>query len=351
MKIDNSERGFRLAQSAAASIQGSAGSTTAFNLISGLTVGLLLSDSQALDVLESSGWNARCLPPWSHRELIDKIRRSRTESRREPGYMLKPDERHTAPAGRANKPASLSPSVPAPPLPHPPEKLEEMAKDRLLAGPLRDLTGKEKGQIASSRSLTLASVEIGAQNRLVMADDAYPGHYVLTDRLFRQRRKIDDTVTSCGAKSQNYKGFPARGFFCQFRQFANLEKDDLLFLVEGAIGLLECLSIQWLCAPLSRRWHFLAAHSKSSRFFFEPEILQAITGHHVRILPDPGNEGIAAARAWRDELRAVGCRLDFATMPDGFQDLRKILETGSHGVPAMRSILAYPATTKQGGAA
>ncbi|MES2469980.1 MAG: hypothetical protein V4675_22000 [Verrucomicrobiota bacterium] len=265
--------------------------------------------------------------------------------------MLKPDDRNTAPSGRANRPAILPAAAPAPPLPHPAEKVEEMAKDRLLAGPLRDLTVKEKGQIASSRSLTLAAVEIGAQNRLVLADDVYPGHYVLTDRLFRQRRKIDDTVTSCGAKSQNYKGFPARGFFCQFLQFANLEKDDLLFLVEGAIGLLECLSIQWICAPLARRWRFLSAHSKSSRFFFEPEILGAITGHHIRILPDAGKEGIAAARVWRDELRAVGCRLDFATMPDGFQDLRKILEMGSDGVPAMRSILAYPATAKQGGAA
>ena len=265
--------------------------------------------------------------------------------------MLKPDDRSRAPAGRATRPASLPAAAPAPPLPHPAGKLEEMAKDRLLAGPLRDLTGKEKGQIASSRSLALASVEIGAQNRLIMADDAYPGHYVLTDRLFRQRRKTDDTFTSCGAKSQNYKGFPARGFFCQFRQFANLESDDLLFLVEGAIGLLECISIQWVCAPLARRWRFLAAHSKSSRFFFEPEILGAITGHHIRILPDPGKEGIAAARAWRDELRSVGCRLDFATMPDGFQDLRKILEMGSDGVPAMRSILAYPATAKKGGAA
>ena len=343
MKIDNSERGFRFAQSAPSSVQGCSGSATAFSLISGLTVGLLLSDSQAL--------NARCLPPWSQRELIDKIRRSRTESRREPGYMLKPDDRHIAPARRANKPASLPAAAPAPPLPHPVEKLEEMAQDRLLAGPLRNLNGKEKGQIASSRSFTLASVEIGAQNRLIMADDAYPGHYVLTDRLFRQRRKIDDTVTSCGAKSQNYKGFPARGFFCQFRQFANLESHDLIFLVEGAIGFLECLSIQWLCAPLARRWRFLAAHCKSSRLFFVQEIRGAITGRHVRILPDPGNEGITAARAWRDELCAVGCRLDFATMRDGFQDLRKILEMGSDGVPAMRSFLAYPATAKKGGAA
>ena len=50
------------------------------------TAGLTLDDRDALEVL--GAWNARCQPPWSDRELTDKIRRARKYGREPLGGMI-----------------------------------------------------------------------------------------------------------------------------------------------------------------------------------------------------------------------------------------------------------------------
>jgi hypothetical protein len=180
-------------------------------------------------------------------------------------------------------------------------------------------------------------------------DDSRPDCYVLTDgRGFRQYRRWNGQPFRHGGKSHNLKGSLAKGFLTLGNR--KLDPADLVFIVEGAIGLLELVAIQWLCAPHARRWYMVAAHSAASTFAADPELLAAIAGHHVRIMPDPNEAGTKAACAWRDELRTVGCTVDRARMPKGFQDLRVILAAGSDGIAAARSILTYPTHSKSGGA-
>ncbi len=351
LPISNLERFIRLASKAEPSIAGSGGSDARFNVIQAGAVGLNLSDADTLRGLEESGWNASSNPPWSIAELTAAIPRIRRDSRRAPGYLLADDDRRQRqPAGSATKATSKPAAAPSPPRPYTAEELEQKLTTRSQWPQLRDLTGKEQAVVGHGRNCPLAPVEILAQNGLLMADDLRPGCYILADREFRQRRNFSGSPFHHGKKSDNAKGSLAKGFFCAYRQFQNLEPDDLILIVEGAIGLLECVSIQWLSAPYARRWKFLAAHSSSSRFFYEPELLAAIAGHHVRIMPDLNESGKKAARAWRDELRAVGCTVDRSRMPEGFQDLRVILAAGSDGIAAAESILAYPTPSKSGGA-
>jgi hypothetical protein len=329
-------------------IEGSGGNTTTFNAVVVLIRGFRLSDSDAMALLLK--WNATCQPPWPERDLRDKIKSAHKDSRKPYGYLLN-EGKYAAPLSSRRTAPRATASPPATPKPYTDEELAEKAGKQARWNPLQAITIKEVDQIAVARACPIAGPEILAQAGLIMADKMWPGCYVLTHQGFRQYRRIDGTNMPCGQKSQNAPGSHAKGFFGLLSQFENREPDDLVFVVEGPPGLLEAVSMQWLCAPHARRWKMLAAHSAFSRFFYEPVLLKAIAGRHCRILPDAGKVGTAAAKAWRDELRAVGCRVDFATLPDGFQDMKKLLAAGSDGLPAMRSILAYPRATKMGGAA
>ena len=57
-----------------------------FQVCCRLVRGFRLSDGEALGVL--AGWNARCRPPWTERELADKIRRARQYGREPVGGLL-----------------------------------------------------------------------------------------------------------------------------------------------------------------------------------------------------------------------------------------------------------------------
>ena len=355
LTISTLERFVRLASKAEPSIQGSGGSDARFNVIQAGAVGLNLTDGEVIQGLTESGWLARCLPPWPMADIQRSIPRIRRDSRRAPGYLLADDDHRPRTASNATSKPAAAPSAPRP---YTAEELARKLTERAEWNNDPSLSGKQEGALSYLRDCPKAPSEILNQNGLVKSATYYDGGdkahhecYVLTDRAFRQYRKFDGTPFSDGVKSRNKKGSLAKGFFCAYRQFQNLEPDDLIFIVEGAIGLLECVSIQWLSASHARRWRFLAAHSSSSRFFYEPQLLKSIAGHHVRILPDPGKAGTDAARAWRDEFRSVGCPVDFATLPDGFQDLGKLLAAGSDGIPAIRSILAYPTSNRKGGAA
>ena len=67
-------------------ISGQHGDIHTFRVCCRLVRGFALDDHDALELL--SAWNARCQPPWSERELADKLHRARTYGRERVGGML-----------------------------------------------------------------------------------------------------------------------------------------------------------------------------------------------------------------------------------------------------------------------
>jgi hypothetical protein len=84
--IDNVERARRYLASVPPAIAGQHGDAHTFRVCCRLVRGFALSDGDALDVL--STWNARCVPPWSMRELAEKICRARKYGREPIGGRL-----------------------------------------------------------------------------------------------------------------------------------------------------------------------------------------------------------------------------------------------------------------------
>ena len=351
-RISTLERFIRLASKAEPSIQGSGGSDARFNVIQAGAVGLNLDDAEVIQGLTESGWLASCNPPWTHKELTAAIPRIRRDSRRAPGYLLADDDHRPR---TTSKPVASVPLTPLKRQGYDPDTLAGKAAQQAAWPTLVPLTGKQIGAIAHLRNCPITGVEILNQCGRLAFDPARPDCFVLDDgrtdgRGHRQYRKFDGSVFPHGKKSNNVKGSAAKGFLSLSHE-RRLDPDELIFITEGSISLLEAVACQWLCEGRARRWHFLAAHSCNSTFNAEPALLKAIAGRHCRILPDPGKAGTDAARAWRDELRAVGCTVDFATLPDGFQDLKKLLAAGTDGVPAIRALLRYPSARQEGGAA
>lgn len=343
------ERGLRLAQKAEASIQGSNGSTARLKLVDALAVGLGLDDNETVSAIIQSGWNERCLPPWSERELQTCIPRIRSGSPHMPGYLLADrDRRQSKYPGPAPMKAAKAPVR----LDYPPETLSERASKQPDFPILRHLTDGEMGMVARLRQCPIAGVEILCQNCRLMVDPAHPDRFVLTDgrtngRGHWQYRTFDGSLFHHGRKSDNFKNSAGKGFF-QVNFHRTLDPDDLIIIAEGSIALLELVSCQWLCEGRARRWSPLASHSAASTFACEPDLLTSISRHHVRILPDAGLKGMDAARRWSAELREVGCTVDFVTLPDGCQDLKRLLAAGSDGLPAIKSIFSYPNNRKGG---
>jgi hypothetical protein len=67
-------------------ISGQHGDLRTFQVCCRLTRGFALSDEEAFALLAE--WNQRCEPPWSERELRDKLRRSRRYGREPIGGLL-----------------------------------------------------------------------------------------------------------------------------------------------------------------------------------------------------------------------------------------------------------------------
>jgi hypothetical protein len=67
-------------------VAGQHGDTATFRACCRLVRGFLLNDDEALVLIQE--WNARCEPPWTERELADKIRRARRYGREPLGGLL-----------------------------------------------------------------------------------------------------------------------------------------------------------------------------------------------------------------------------------------------------------------------
>ena len=80
------DRAKRYLASVPPAIAGQHGDVQTFRVCCRLTRGFALDDEQALHVLAE--WNARCQPPWSEAELVDKLRRATRYGREPIGGLL-----------------------------------------------------------------------------------------------------------------------------------------------------------------------------------------------------------------------------------------------------------------------
>jgi hypothetical protein len=69
-------------------IAGQHGDAHTFRVCCRMARGFALDNEQALALLQN--WNARCVPPWSREELVDKLRRARRYGREPLGGLLRP---------------------------------------------------------------------------------------------------------------------------------------------------------------------------------------------------------------------------------------------------------------------
>ena len=83
---DAVERACRYLSALPPAIAGRHGDVHTFRVCCRLVRGFALPDADALKLLDD--WNARCEPPWSARELIDKVRRARRYGREPIGGLL-----------------------------------------------------------------------------------------------------------------------------------------------------------------------------------------------------------------------------------------------------------------------
>jgi hypothetical protein len=67
-------------------ISGQHGDVHTFRVCCRVIRGFALADDEALDVLRE--WNSRCEPPWSDRELMDKLSRAHRYGREPIGSLL-----------------------------------------------------------------------------------------------------------------------------------------------------------------------------------------------------------------------------------------------------------------------
>ena len=79
LSVDPRERARRYLAALPPAIAGHHGDVHTFRVCCRLTRGFALSDDEALALLAE--WNARCVPPWPARELVDKVRRARRYGR------------------------------------------------------------------------------------------------------------------------------------------------------------------------------------------------------------------------------------------------------------------------------
>jgi hypothetical protein len=86
LRADRVERARRYLAAVPPAIAGHHGDTLTFRICCRLARGFALSDAEAVGVLRD--WNARCVPPWTDRELRDKLKSARQYGREPVGGLL-----------------------------------------------------------------------------------------------------------------------------------------------------------------------------------------------------------------------------------------------------------------------
>ena len=84
------ERARRYVESMPAAVSGQGGHHATFEVAQVLARGFALPREQSWPIL--CGYNARCVPPWTERELSHKIESAENDSRLPMGYLLEGTE-------------------------------------------------------------------------------------------------------------------------------------------------------------------------------------------------------------------------------------------------------------------
>lgn len=205
-------------------------------------------------------------------------------------------------------------------------------------------TPVQKAAVAFTRNLPNAVPDIAEQIGVLRVGShrdkdgvTYPS-YVLQSAAFRQYRRLDGKEWTCG-KVWTQPGSDCSGFIGVTPRLGRLDDDEELLVVEGVIGYLEALALQWLTAPLGRRFYILASTNADTKFSNNPEVLLAIGSRKVLIVPDNDAAGERAAATWGRELTGQGCAVRIARLPDGYKDIGDLLKRGSDAVPALKHLV------------
>jgi hypothetical protein len=86
LRADRVERARRYVAAVPPAIAGHHGDASTFRICCRLARGFALSDAEALGILRD--WNARCVPPWTDRELVDRLKSARRYGREPLGGLL-----------------------------------------------------------------------------------------------------------------------------------------------------------------------------------------------------------------------------------------------------------------------
>ena len=284
------------------SIQGSGGSSALFGACCVLRRGFALSFEAAWPTILR--WNeTHARPSWSERELRLKLKDAEN-STRPLGYLLDADnigqiDRRTIVSVK-QKHRSIWPQCCVP-------ELAELEK------------------IAELRSLSMSAV-IGAAKAGFLFTATVDGHrsFVTREGKFAQARRFDgkpfQRANGDSIKAKNLPG--SSGAFLGRVWLGGPEVRVLM--VEGAIGILEGLAAHDFVSPVDG-WTIVAATSAYSRFNRDPELMRALTGRRVRIVPDADEKGFDAAASWMGSLEGVGCTVDAIPLPPGIKDLGELM--------------------------
>ena len=272
------------------SIQGSGGSNDAFNVAAALVVGFLLSDEDALRIMEE--WNQGCQPPWSEKELLGKLASARRDCKRSPGYKLGEFAKVNIPEA-PRIPNTFTPGV---------------------------ITRAEAEQFANARGLPMdalrAAVTLGA---LRAGEHSRFGRCVaMMEDGWWQARRLDGQPFSTGRKTDSKPGTAPKFFGASW-----LGDCPNVLLVEGCVGWLEAVAA--ILGTGQTNYAALAAYNAGASFRDDLNTVGKLTGRRVLICPDAGDAGTAAALRWADELRKFGCPLQLLELPDGAGDLGELL--------------------------
>jgi hypothetical protein len=307
-------------------ISGQGGHLATFKAAAVLVKGFALSEAEALPLLQ--GWNVLCDPPWTERELRQKLRSAAKSSTMREGCLCgEPSLQGGATSvARSSRFERESTAVPPCGAAAPWEDEEEHQRaERLLKvwprfTPL-DADATRMESLAKLRKLPVAAVQL--TSRLgYLGHAVYQGYhcYAVGEDSFAQVRKFsgESFLRKDGStvKALNLPG--SRGAFIGQRLVQRWKRARIL-LAEGSLALLEGIAAAWLVERPD--WIVLAATSASSRFERCPELLTTLRGRRVRILPDADETGINAAGVWQSELQNAGVIVDAAGLPPGCHDL------------------------------
>lgn len=199
-----------------------------------------------------------------------------------------------------------------------------------------DLTQADIEQIARVRKLDPCAVEaINATGMLKMADHDGQRVFVIREKLFAQRRRLDGELFDGGHKALCFKG--SEGAFVGACLLGTDPQPVLL--IEGCVGLLEAAALIGF-SEAGWHWTTLAATSSGSKFSAAPDLLAKLSGRLVRVVPDKGIAGAKGAASWCEALHQAGASVKRFRLPTGHKDLGDIARNPSSHASLISKLFA-----------